>query len=721
MQRNQRGTQFNTSGDVTFQLGPPWESIGLTPSDIYIGADGFNPTELEFTLSPNDPNVEGILPHEPGADRGAYIGYDSNLERWELLVSKPNSSKIAALIQSTESISELTAIGFNPDPLANPDQVFFNTSFGFINQSEEAGINEILTSGQNVVTGDFDNDMDLDIYVVTSNPAENLPNLLYENQGDGTFIALPDAGGAEGTNLGIGDSVTIADYDVDGFLDLFVTNGEGVPLLRDNGINQLFRNQGNEKNWLEIDLEGIISNRDGIGTQIFATAGGVTQLREQSGGIHNRAQNHQRIHFGLADNTQVDELLIKWPSGVVQKVENIPANQLIKVVEPSDSFSPGQPDFAVGAESGVFLWKDTFDGPYHLRTVGSETATEFVVNLITTDELGEVTPFNLEIDDTWEVTDFGFSLNSKLWGSQDGLDFYLKPGAKALLSVTQDSVANPRQIHTGIEGSPLSPAGWIDDSNELLVRPSFNPGEDLGLFVGQGENADEIEFRWNGDGNIHSSNLSVITSKKTATFSAVDLETADELREFSNGVDIQGRISTGWDGLDVKIAEQVNIGFAYQQDGLMPAHRVNARENLLGVPNAYWVPLATPYGRPEYDLSVDEGIFLWLDEEDFWHLRMTGSEEGSRYVGSIVSDQASIDVQTVKLEETDMVNTTDPSRIDFDFRVWQSLEDGLDFRFPAGAALTLNLEEPAEGAAALLHVGAEQWSVSELPLDLSGW
>ena len=118
---------------------------------------------------------------------------------------------------------------------------------------------------------------------------------------------------------------------------------------------------------------------------------------------------------------------------------------------------------------------------------------------------------------------------------------------------------------------------------------------------------------------------------------------------------------------------------------------------------------------------MNEGIFLWLDEQDFWHLRMTGSEEGSRYVGSIVSDQAAINVQTVKLEETDVVDTTDPLRIDFDFQVWQSWEDGIDFRFPEGAALTLNLEEPGEGAADLLHVGAEQWPVSELPLDLSGW
>ena len=71
----------------------------------------------------------------------------------------------------------------------------------------------------------FDNDMDVDAYVVAS-ASDNLPNILYENQGDGTFVAVPDAGGAAGTTLGRGDSVVTADYDGDGFIDLFVTNGK---------------------------------------------------------------------------------------------------------------------------------------------------------------------------------------------------------------------------------------------------------------------------------------------------------------------------------------------------------------------------------------------------------------------------------------------------------------------------------------------------------------
>ena len=97
--------------------------------------------------------------------------------------------------------------------------------------------------------------MDVDLYVVRSNSAANLPNQLYENQGDGTFIKVPNAGGAEANTEGKGMSVTMGDYDLDGYLDLFVTNGRGV-YPYNNGPDQLYRNIGDGNNWLQVDLEG---------------------------------------------------------------------------------------------------------------------------------------------------------------------------------------------------------------------------------------------------------------------------------------------------------------------------------------------------------------------------------------------------------------------------------------------------------------------------------
>ena len=881
------GAQFDTIGDVTLEF--PEE--GLSLSEIFIGATGFNPTSKRFTLSPNDPSVQGSFPHTPGVDQGVFVGYNSIQQQWTLLVSTPKRYfRVGAVIEATQSISELTAIGFDPIPSPLRDRLFLNTDAGLVDHTSEAGINSVENAGVSVVAGDFDNDMDVDAYVVTSGSAANRANILYENQGDGTFIPVEDAGGAGGTNLGLGDSVVSADYNLDGFLDLFVTNG-----LDDasSGSYQLFQNLGNSNHWLEIDLEGVTSNRDGIGAQVFVTAGGVTQLREQSGGVHKHSQNHQRLHFGLADNGNVEKLVVKWPSGIVQEFENIPANQLIQVnessdwesvtpspepnpepspepnpepspepspepnpepnPEPSASFKPGKPSFQVGQEEAVILWKEYFDGAYHLRTVGAGDFTEFQVNLIATEELLELTPFSLEGGDELNPTQFGFTLNSDISVGQDGVDFQIKPGTKALLSVTQDGVANPQLLSVGAQRSHLSPAGWIVDSDEFATRPSFTAGEDLGLFVGRGNNPETLEFRWNGDGNIHHSDLSVLASDTTASFTPVSFEGNDQLTTLNNGVEINAVVSTGFDGLDVTTpfpgqiiplvnsdgipeydpsvdvglflwkdetdqswhlratgdgngsryvgsiisdsaavsvdavglesndildtsdpsridfdlrvwqgyqdgidfrfptgaslslsleekdvssqvwigAEEspvstqptsspVQIGFAYQQDGLTQPNQVNNNyDQLLGMENAYWIPLATPYGTPDYDPSVDEGLFLWKDEDGPWHLRGTGDADGSRYVGSIISDSAAVSVDAVGLESNDILDTTDPSRIDFDLGVGQGYQDGIDFSFQAGASLSLNLQ--GNGASSLVRIGAEEWAVSALPLDLSGW
>ncbi|MCG9128758.1 ASPIC/UnbV domain-containing protein, partial [Candidatus Poribacteria bacterium] len=138
---------------------------------------------------------------------------------------------------------------------------------------------------------------------------------------------------AEANTSGKWMSVTMADYDLDGNLDLFVTNGRGVYPFN-NGPDQLYRNLGSGNNWLQIDLEGKVSNRDGIGARLFATTpDGKTQLRERNGGIHWAQQNQKRIHFGLAQNEIVSELVIYWPSGNVQKLEGVKVNQVLQITE----------------------------------------------------------------------------------------------------------------------------------------------------------------------------------------------------------------------------------------------------------------------------------------------------------------------------------------------------------------------------------------------------
>jgi hypothetical protein len=68
--------------------------------------------------------------------------------------------------------------------------------------------------------------------------------------------------------------------------------GRSFGLHSEGGGYQLYHNAGNANHWLEIDLEGTRSNRDGVGAVVYINAGGVTQVRMQDGGIHNRGQNH---------------------------------------------------------------------------------------------------------------------------------------------------------------------------------------------------------------------------------------------------------------------------------------------------------------------------------------------------------------------------------------------------------------------------------------------
>ena len=164
---------------------------------------------------------------------------------------------------------------------------------------------------------------------------KNLPNILYENDGKGNFHLVPNAGGALGSKLGRGDTVVAADYDQDGFLDLFVTNGRGHPPFS-SGPHQLFRNLGNQNHWLEIDLEGVKSNRDGIGAIVKLETEDNVQLRSQDGGMHVHAQDHAILHFGLGSNLKVKKLTVQWPSGIVNTLHNINANQILNIRETTE-------------------------------------------------------------------------------------------------------------------------------------------------------------------------------------------------------------------------------------------------------------------------------------------------------------------------------------------------------------------------------------------------
>jgi enediyne biosynthesis protein E4 len=179
--------------------------------------------------------------------------------------------------------------------------------------------------------GDYDNDGWLDLYVGNEGDPGLIPtvvNFLYHNNGDGTFSKVTT--GSPVNEYSDSWGVTWADYDNDGFLDLFASRGEGRG-------NYLYHNNGNSNNWLTVKLVGTVSNRSAIGAKVRvrATIARVSrwQLRQITGGSGFAGHNELRANFGLGDATNVETLSIEWPSGVVQTLTNVPAKQILTVVE----------------------------------------------------------------------------------------------------------------------------------------------------------------------------------------------------------------------------------------------------------------------------------------------------------------------------------------------------------------------------------------------------
>ena len=184
---------------------------------------------------------------------------------------------------------------------------------------------------------DYDNDGHEDLYVASGfldtddiNRREQ-PNLLFRNDGAGGFADVSGVSGA--ADWGTGRGVAYADFDGDGCLDLFLVN-MGRSAARGEPA-RLYHNRcvwGN--NWLVVETVGTTSNRDGIGARITLTAGGRTQIREVAAGASNSSQNMLPVHFGLGQVAVVDEITVRWPSGRVQTLRDVPPNRTLTITEP---------------------------------------------------------------------------------------------------------------------------------------------------------------------------------------------------------------------------------------------------------------------------------------------------------------------------------------------------------------------------------------------------
>ena len=250
----------------------------------------------------------------------------------------------------------------------------------------------IFISGMGVDFRDLDNDSYPDIVVVALDD-ETFP--IYRNTGKGTFVEVTQESGMTTASQKMGGySPTIADFDNDGWKDIFVSRGHVQSLLSANRLaieqpNTVFRNLGGMKfaaltaeagltsrpasrhrgsaigdmngdgrmdvvvtalsapaeiwmnespannHWLELKLRGTKSNRDGIGARIKLVTKSGTQYDHKSTAAGYASSSAGPVHFGMGSNAIADLIEVRWPSGIIQQLRDVAADRVLVVEEPA--------------------------------------------------------------------------------------------------------------------------------------------------------------------------------------------------------------------------------------------------------------------------------------------------------------------------------------------------------------------------------------------------
>jgi len=212
----------------------------------------------------------------------------------------------------------------------------------------EVGRASLITLGFGCFFFDYDNDGWLDILVADGHIEDQIekvqkrvtyaePPHLFRNLGAGKFQEVAQSLGTSFASPKVARGVAYADIDNDGALDvLFTTNG---------GRAYLFHNEGGKNQSLRIKLQGVKSNRDGIGTVVRVVSGKDKQWQMLRSGSSYLSQSELVLTFGLSTQTKADAIEVQWPSGQTDKLTNIAAGQTVTVQEGKGviAASPYQP------------------------------------------------------------------------------------------------------------------------------------------------------------------------------------------------------------------------------------------------------------------------------------------------------------------------------------------------------------------------------------------
>jgi len=238
---------------------------------------------------------------------------------------------------------------FNND--GYPDIVFValnNQTFPLFQNTGKGEFHEVTTpsgmrepsrqmSGFGAALYDFDNDGWKDLFVSRghvesiSQPGQPVDqfNTVFRNLGaSGKWTALTEEAGLDASPAARHRGCAFGDLDGDGRVDV-VVSALGADA-------EIWMNRSEKSShWLDVALRGTKSNRDGIGARIKLVAKNGTQYNHMTTSVGYASSSDGPVHFGLGVDSHAESLTIYWPSGIVQTLENVTADQLLKVTEPS--------------------------------------------------------------------------------------------------------------------------------------------------------------------------------------------------------------------------------------------------------------------------------------------------------------------------------------------------------------------------------------------------
>jgi hypothetical protein len=299
--------------------------IGLSDYD----QDGF------MDLFVTNDKMYNFLFHNKGGVRFEEIGFKAGV----------------ALTEDGQFISGMGVDSRDLDNDGLPDIVFAaldNETFPFFRNTGKLGFADVTRSsglarlslpmaGYSPTIGDFDNDGWKDIFVTRGHVQAlgigakveiDQPNTVFRNLGAARFQAQTAEAGLTAQPAARHRGSAVGDLNGDGRLDV-VTTALSAP------AEVWLNDSPGRAHWLEVKAEGTISNRDGIGARIKVTAGGTVQYNHVSFTGGYASSSAAPVHFGLGSAESASLIEIRWPSGIVQELRNVPADQVLRVKEPS--------------------------------------------------------------------------------------------------------------------------------------------------------------------------------------------------------------------------------------------------------------------------------------------------------------------------------------------------------------------------------------------------